>query len=247
MTSKAFDVVSTRESGGQDMYTTWTYRRIEPMRETGWVRAFRRRQASPIWRLVDATMTSYDDAMHELELRISDVDRDRAAAALNTAVSEGRLTWPEHEERLARVYAARTGAELAPLLADLPQGVQAVLPAFAPAGIAATPPAKVFLSKVRRRPSPTDGPQQVDVTLGAAVIDLRDLPHGSVIDVIANSTLGKVEIFVSPGTNLIDTGTAWLGKRSTVEGRRGNPIRNGSPVVRLGGHSVLGHVRVTIG
>jgi len=32
--------------------------------------------------------------MHELELRISDVDRDRAAAALNTAVSEGRLTWP---------------------------------------------------------------------------------------------------------------------------------------------------------
>jgi len=50
-------------------------------------------------------------AMHELELRISDVDRDRAAAALNTAVSEGRLTWPEHEERLARVYTARTGAD----------------------------------------------------------------------------------------------------------------------------------------
>ena len=188
--------------------------------------------------------------MHELELRISDVDRDRAAAALNTAVSEGRLTWPEHEERLAKVYAARTGAELAPLLADLPAAAQAVLPSFAPARAGAgfgAPPAKVFLSKVRRRPDPSDGPQQVDVTLGAAVIDLRDLPRGSVIDVIANSTLGKVEVFVSPGTNLIDTGTAWLGKRSTVEGRKGNPIRPGAPVVRLGGHSVLGHVRVTIG
>lgn len=193
-------------------------------------------------------LTSYDDAMHELELRISDVDRDRAAAALNTAVSEGRLTWPEHEDRLARVYAARTGAELAPLFADLPQAAQAVLPAFAPTSTSrAAPPDRVFLSKVRRRPDPTAGSQQVDVTLGAAVIDLRDLPRRSVIDVVANSTLGKVEVFVSPGTNLIDTGTAWLGKRSTVEGRKGNPIRPGAPVVRLGGHSVLGHVRVTIG
>jgi hypothetical protein len=191
--------------------------------------------------------------MHELELRISDVDRDHAAAALHTAVSEGRLTWPEHEERVGRVYAARTGAELAPLLADLPQTARAVLPAFAPATPGfATPPAKVFLSKIRRRPDPSSGPQQVDVTLGAAVIDLRDLPAGSVVDVVANSTLGKVELFVSPGTNLIDTGTAWLGKRSTVERRKGNrdggnPVRPGAAVVRLGGHSVLGHVRVTIG
>ena len=184
--------------------------------------------------------------MHELELRISDVDRDRAAAALHTAVSEGRLTWPEHEERVGRVYAARTGAELAPLLADLPQAAQSVLPAFAPTA-STTPPAKVFLSKIHRRPDPYSGPQQVDVTLGAAVIDLRDLPQGSVMDVIANSTLGKVEVFISPGTNLIDTGTAWLGKRSTVVRGRGTAVRDGAAVVRLGGHSVLGHVRVTIG
>jgi len=184
--------------------------------------------------------------MHELEVRISDIDRDRAAAALHTAVSEGRLTWPEHEERLGRVYAARTGSELAPLLADLPQAIPAVLPAFAPAA-ATAPPATVFLSKIRRRPDPSAGAQQVDVLLGAAVIDLRDLPQGSVIDVVANSTLGKVEVFVSPGTNLIDTGTAWLGKRSTVEARNRIPVRLGAPVVRLGGHSVRGHVRVTIG
>ncbi len=58
--------------------------------------------------------------MHELELRISDVDRDRAAAALNKTVGEGRISWDEHAERLAAVYSARTGAELVPLLADLP-------------------------------------------------------------------------------------------------------------------------------
>ena len=79
------------------------------------------------------------------------------------------------------------------------------------------------------------------------MIDLRDLPAGSVVDVVANSTLGKVEVFIAPGTNLIDTGTAWLGKRSTVLRGRGTAVRPGAAVVRLGGHSVLGHVRVTIG
>ena len=190
-------------------------------------------------------MTSYDDAMHELELRISDVDRDRAAAALNTAVSEGRLTWPEHEERIARVYAARTGAELAPLLADLPETGTIVTPQRQEAR-----PLQVTLSKVRRRPDPTIGVQRVEVTLGAAIIDLRDLPNGCLVDVVANSTLGKVEVYISPGTSLIDEGTAWLGKRSTVERHRRAPrppIRPGAPVVRLSGHSVLGHVRVTIG
>ena len=188
--------------------------------------------------------------MNELDLRISDHDREKAAATLNTAVSEGRLTWAEHEERLSGVYAARTGAELAPLLADLPQLAAGRSSALAVATGAVAPPLQVTLGKVRRRPDPSIGAQQVDVRLGAAVLDLRDLPVGSVIDVIANSNLGKVEIYVSPGTRLIDTGTAWLGKRSTVEARRhrpGPPLGPDSPVVRVSGHSVLGHVRITIG
>ena len=81
------------------------------------------------------------------------------------------------------------------------------------------------------------------------MLDLRDLPVGTVIDVIANSNLGKVDIFVSPDTRLIDTGTAWLGKRSTVTRRRHRQALLGpdSPVVRVSGRSVLGHVRVTVG
>ena len=194
--------------------------------------------------------------MHELELRISDVDRDRAATALNKAVGEGRISWDEHAERLAGVYNARTGAELVPLLADLPAPTRAStrhVPAsqFAAAPMRPEAPLlQVTLSKVRRRPDPAVGIQRVEVTLGAAVIDLRDLPAGCLIDVVANSTLGKVEVWLSPGTSLIDEGTAWLGKRSTVESRRNamrQPARPGAPVVRLSGHSVLGHVRVTIG
>ena len=185
-------------------------------------------------------------AMGELELRISDADRERAAAALHMAVGEGRLTWVEHEERLAGVYAARTESELVPWLADLP--VARTAPAV-PMSAGAGEPLRVVLGKVRRRPDPAVGRLDVDATLGAAVLDLRDLPAGTVLDVVANSLLGKIEVHVSPGTRLVDTGTASLGKRTTIDhGRRGSrPIpRPDAPVVRLSGHSLLGHVRVTI-
>ena len=62
--------------------------------------------------LCDTTMTPYHDAMHELDLRISDVDRDNAAQLLHRSVGEGRISWAEHEERLTGVYAARTRSDL---------------------------------------------------------------------------------------------------------------------------------------
>ncbi|WP_232661952.1 DUF1707 SHOCT-like domain-containing protein [Pseudonocardia sp. TRM90224] len=181
--------------------------------------------------------------MGELELRISDTDRDRAAAVLHTAVGEGRLSWDEHGERLEGVYAARTRGELQPWLADLPVRL---------AGTAVVPeqPLRVTLSKVRRRPDPASRTVNVDVTLGAAVLDLCGLPAGTEVDVVANSLLGKVEVHVSRGTRLIDTGTASLGKRSVVEhqprGWSSVVLPPDAPVVRIGGHSMLGHVRVTV-
>ena len=54
------------------------------------------------------------------ELLASDADRDRVAERLRTAVAEGRLTSEELEERLEGAFAARTEAELEPLVADLP-------------------------------------------------------------------------------------------------------------------------------
>ena len=64
-------------------------------------------------------------------LRASDADRDTAAAVINNALAEGRLTAEEHSERLDAIYSAKTQAELEPLLADLP-GQQAKAPAAAP-------------------------------------------------------------------------------------------------------------------
>ena len=53
-------------------------------------------------------------------IRASDGDREAAAARLNEAAGDGRLTLQEFSQRLDRAYAARTRGELAPLTADLP-------------------------------------------------------------------------------------------------------------------------------
>jgi hypothetical protein len=55
-------------------------------------------------------------------IRISDADRERAAGRLQQALTEGRITFDELEERLAAVYAARYAADLLPPFADLPGG-----------------------------------------------------------------------------------------------------------------------------
>jgi hypothetical protein len=74
-------------------------------------------------------------------LLASDRDREQAAERLRAAAAEGRLTAEELEERLERAFSARTEAELAPLVGDLPL-----------AGDPAPPPARV--RRRRRGPDP---------------------------------------------------------------------------------------------
>jgi hypothetical protein len=53
-------------------------------------------------------------------LRASDADRERVADRLRAAAAEGRISAEELDQRLEVAFAARTEAELAPVLADLP-------------------------------------------------------------------------------------------------------------------------------
>jgi hypothetical protein len=50
----------------------------------------------------------------------SDAEREHHADLLREHAAQGRLTVDELDERLDRVYAARTRGELAPVVADLP-------------------------------------------------------------------------------------------------------------------------------
>ena len=70
------------------------------------------------------------------QLRISDAEREQAAAVLAEHYAQGRLTTEEHSERLDRIWAARTRSDLLPMFRDLPGAygpVQAADPRARPA------------------------------------------------------------------------------------------------------------------
>jgi len=70
-------------------------------------------------------------------IRTSDSEREQVATILRAAMTEGRLTLTEGEERLASCYATTYRDELLPLTADLPDhGRQAL--AATPQAVAAT-------------------------------------------------------------------------------------------------------------
>jgi hypothetical protein len=54
-------------------------------------------------------------------LRAADADRHQIAEQLKAALDEGRLSLDEYDDRVRQAYAARTYAELLPLVADLPK------------------------------------------------------------------------------------------------------------------------------
>ena len=58
--------------------------------------------------------------MSEQDLRLSDAEREQAAADLGEHYAQGRITTEEHRERLDQIWAARTRRELGPVFADLP-------------------------------------------------------------------------------------------------------------------------------
>jgi hypothetical protein len=62
-------------------------------------------------------------------LRASDRDRDRTAEILREAAGEGRLGMDELDDRLNAVYAAKTYADLEPVIRDLPHSETAPIPA----------------------------------------------------------------------------------------------------------------------
>jgi hypothetical protein len=65
-------------------------------------------------------------------LRVSHEDRDQVAESLRVAAGDGRLTAEELDERLEKALTARTYADLAVLVADLPAAGTALAPLPAP-------------------------------------------------------------------------------------------------------------------
>jgi hypothetical protein len=182
-------------------------------------------------------------------LRASDADRDTAAAVINNALAEGRLTAEEHSERLDAIYAAKTHADLVPVLDDLPGQRAAVLPARPTAGqLTRTGPVGrivAVLSGATRKgtwhPEPV---MTVLAVLGGCELDFREaiLPGPEVV-IHATTVLGGLEITVPPEMRVVDNGVAILGGREIV-GNAAEAAGPDSPVLRIEGTCVLGGVEV---
>lgn len=135
-------------------------------------------------------------------IRISDADRERAAKILHQALSEGRITITELEERLAIVYAARYEAELVPPLADLPAG-NIVSPYSAVVATPSGPPVvlRSGMSSIRRAGQwQVPARLRVQTGMGSVVLDFCDAinPH-PVVEVELSVGAGSVRMLVPDG------------------------------------------------
>jgi hypothetical protein len=178
------------------------------------------------------------------QLRASDAERDRVASVLNDALAEGRITAEEHGERLDRIYAAKTQAELVPVIEDLPALADQPT-AVAPA---AGPPSRiicVFGGAMRKGNWHVPPATTVVTVFGGADLDLRDavLP-GKEFSIRAVSVFGGVDIKVPPEMRVTDSGVAVFGGRD-VPGDSAESGGADAPVLRLSGACVFGGISVS--
>ena len=126
------------------------------------------------------------------DMRISDAERERVVAQLNTAVSEGRLTLAEFEERVDGVLRARTFGETEPFVIDLP--VQQV-----------KPPEAVEIrnrSSSLKRQGRWTVPRRLTITTrsGSVKLDFTEAIFGTaVVDVALDAQSSSVELIVPAG------------------------------------------------
>jgi hypothetical protein len=135
-------------------------------------------------------------------IRISDADRERAAQRLHQALSEGRITVTELEERLTVVYGARFEADLVPPLADLPAG-NIVSPCSAVVATPSGPPVvlRSAMSSIRRTGQwQVPARLRVQTGMGSVVLDFCDAinPH-PVVEVELSVGAGSVRMLVPDG------------------------------------------------
>ncbi|HEX5400976.1 MAG TPA: DUF1707 domain-containing protein, partial [Pseudonocardiaceae bacterium] len=131
-------------------------------------------------------MGTLPDRSTELAVtRLSDRDREDAVALLNEAVADGRLTWPEHAERVELAWTARTSDQLVPALAEL----RPVVRGRDPQRVVA------MASKIIRKP---ESGRRIEARslFGAVYLDLTDAVDGQELQVEASSFCGKVVLTV---------------------------------------------------
>jgi hypothetical protein len=177
-------------------------------------------------------------------LRASDADREQAAAVINSALADGRLSVPEHSDRLDKIYQAKTQAEIVPLIDDLP--ANATVPATVPRGDLAPATARrqliiAIFGGADRKGQWHVEPNITAVTVfGGASLDFRDVElPAQEIRLHASCMFGGIDITVPPEMRVVDSGFALFGGRDVGSGSAESTNPN-APVLRLSGITIFG-------
>jgi hypothetical protein len=189
-------------------------------------------------------------------MRVSNDDRERVAKVLHDSMGEGRLTVSELEERLDKLYAAKTFGDLEPLTRDLPIGNQAKSPAFHPSpppssrigGRGTSSSAIAILSGAVRKGVWTVPPTfNAVAVMGGIEIDLSEARFEDAETTIQAFTLmGGIEIRLPRDIVVQVNGTGFMGAFESNVDEDIQP-RPGVPVVKITGLAVMGGVEVKYG
>ncbi|RCG31470.1 DUF1707 domain-containing protein [Sphaerisporangium album] len=168
------------------------------------------------------------------ELRASDDDRERVVTVLREAVVDGRLTQLEHEERVERVYSARTLGELVVLTADLlPEDLQPLRADGRPV---------MALFQKEQRAGRWVVPSRYSVTaVGTGVtLDLREaLLQSAHITVQATVVGATLTLIVPEDVHVVIPASAVLAGKKNHVPRSPTP---GAPVIEITGVIMMGNV-----
>ena len=173
-------------------------------------------------------------------IRASDSERDAAVARLQAAFAEGRLGDAEFDERTRTALTARTRADLARLMTDLPAEAPAPLP-----GPAAGRPGRLavtFKSSLRRA-GRWRVPEHLTTVVykGDGVLDLRAAELTAPVTTIsAVAYKSRIDILVPPGVR-VETGGLGV---STSTAELDGPLSPNALVVHVRGYSYKGAVEV---
>ena len=175
-----------------------------------------------------------DDA----DLRASDADRERAAQVLQAATADGRVTQAELEERLEKVFTAKSRGELATIVKDLRPARRAD----------ATPTAAkdtAVLGDISRGGEWVVGDDYTGTAvIGSGVIDLRDAEFsGPETTIRVNAWVSTVYVVVPPDVEVRVGGKSVLGGFTRDRDEAGRASSAGHRVT-ITGLAVLGTVKV---
>lgn len=172
--------------------------------------------------------------------RMSDADRERIVAHLQSALGEGRLSVVEFQDRVDGVLRARTYDEVEPYLADLPA------PPLPPAAQRDVIELRSSATSIKRK-GRWSVPRRLQVrnTAGSVKLDFTDaLIASPVVEIDLNVTAGSTTLVLPPGATVDADDVVLMAGGLHVRGFPSDPAAGSGPHFVVTGNQRAGGLTI---